>query len=361
MRQTLEIGLQALHGTDEQRGAVDLLGEAGVQLGLAGRLDLTLAPNGEELERLSAEVDEVGRILRSYLDRLEADPRQLEDVESRLLTFADLKRKYGETVEAILDYLEQARSRLDTGERGEALLAELAAREEQIVARLSEAAVSLSESRQAAAKPLADQVERELRELGMSGAKLRVAVHQQADPAGIPWSVEGGPERVAVDPTGADRVEFLFSANPGEPPRPLARIASGGELSRVALAMKAVLARADRRPTLIFDEVDTGVGGRLAPVVGQKLWSLTGTHQVLCVTHLPQVAAYADEHLVVAKRVEGESTRTAVQLLEADARVIELAAMLGDAHSVATAAAARELIAASSAWKRGQKTQRRSA
>jgi DNA repair protein RecN (Recombination protein N) len=340
---------------------VDLLGEASVQLSSAYRLDPSLVRSSEELERLTAEVDEVARGLRSYLDQLETDPRQLEDVESRLLTFAELKRKYGETVDAILEYLEQARRRLDTGERGEALLAELAAREEQTVAALSEAAQGLSRARLAAAEPLANEVEQELRELGMGGAQLRVAVHQQSDAGGIPWSAEGGPERVAVDATGADRIEFLFSANPGEPPRPLARIASGGELSRVALAMKAVLARADRRPTLIFDEVDTGVGGRLAPVVGQKLWSLTGSHQVLCVTHLPQVASFADEHLVVAKRVEGDATRTTVQPVEADARVAELAAMLGDARSNATAAAARELMASSAAWKRDRSGRRRKA
>jgi DNA repair protein RecN (Recombination protein N) len=187
-----------------------------------------------------------------------------------------------------------------------------------------------------------------------------VALTQQPDPKGIQWPGLDGDSRVAVDSTGADRVEFLFSANPGEPPRGLGRIASGGELARVALALKAVLARVDQRTTLIFDEVDVGVGGRSAPVVGQKLWELTRSHQVLCITHMPQVAAYADQHLVVTKRSEGESTRTVVDRLAETERVAELAAMLGgSAESQAAMANARELLARSSSWKSGRSEARK--
>jgi DNA repair protein RecN (Recombination protein N) len=158
--------------------------------------------------------------------------------------------------------------------------------------------------------------------------------------------------RVAGDQTGADRIEFLFSANPGETPRGLGRIASGGELARVALALKAVLARVDQRGTLVFDEIDVGVGGRSAAVVGQKLWQLTRTHQVLCITHMPQVAAYADQHLVVAKRVDDGSTRTAVDPLSRTQRVAELAAMLGGVPgSKAAEANARDLLSRSERWK----------
>jgi DNA repair protein RecN (Recombination protein N) len=187
----------------------------------------------------------------------------------------------------------------------------------------------------------------------MAGARFEIALEQQHDPDGIEWPADSDEARcVAVDATGADRVEFLFSANPGEPPRGLGRIASGGELARVALAFKAVLARVDQRATLIFDEIDVGVGGRSAPIVGQKLWELTRGHQVLCITHMPQVAAYADQHLVVAKRVDGESTRTTVDPVSGPERIAELAAMLGGGPgSQAAEANARELLLRSEAWK----------
>jgi DNA repair protein RecN (Recombination protein N) len=198
-----------------------------------------------------------------------------------------------------------------------------------------------------------EAVLRELKDLNMAGARFEVAFEQQPDSDGIDWPGDSAEsQRVAVEATGADRVEFLFSANPGEPPRGLGRIASGGELARVALGLKAVLARVDQRATLIFDEIDVGVGGRSAPVVGQKLWDLTRTHQVLCITHLPQVAAYADQHVVVAKRVDGESTRTTVERVSGPERIAELAAMLGGGPgSQAAEANARELLLRSDNWK----------
>jgi DNA repair protein RecN (Recombination protein N) len=149
------------------------------------------------------------------------------------------------------------------------------------------------------------------------------------DPAGLPVKHDGKPRTLAFDATGIDRIEFLIAPNAGEAPKGLGRIASGGELARVGLALKTALSRVDRRATLIFDEVDTGVGGRSAPVVGEKLWALTSEHQVLCVTHMPQVAAYADAHLVVAKGADEGSSRVEVRTLEQSERVEELAQMLG--------------------------------
>jgi DNA repair protein RecN (Recombination protein N) len=352
LREAAEQAILALQGLDEQRGAADLLGEAAIHLRDATRTDPDLEPAAETLERLAADAEETARDLRRYLDVLEADPRQLEDVEARFLAIADLKRKYGESVEAILAYLDQARGRLATAERGEELLAELDVRDASLREQVGRAAYELSRSRTAAAEGLTGAVEAELRDLHMAGARFGVALQQQADPDGIDWPPDSASGRVAVDSTGADRLEFLFSANPGEPPRPLGRIASGGELARVALALKAVLSRVDQRGTLIFDEIDVGVGGRSAGVVGEKLWQLTRTHQVLCVTHMPQVAAFADQHLVVAKRVEGDRTRTAVEALADADRVAELAAMLGGAPgSQAAEANARELLTRSERWK----------
>ena len=352
LRQDVEQALLLLAGQDEQRGAVDLLAEAGGLCTDAGRLDPSLAPAAEALERLGTEADELGRDLRRYLDQLEADPAQLEQIEARFLLLADLKRKYGDTVEAVLGYLEQARARLSTAEHGEAMLAELAEREAALRVEVGSAAQSLSSARAKASRALTKEVERELRDLNLGSARVDVAQLQQPDPDGVPWSTEADPERrVAVDQTGGDRVELLFSANPGEPPRALGRIASGGELARVALALKAVLARVDGRATLIFDEVDVGVGGRSAPVVGQKLCELTRTHQVLCITHMPQVAAFADQHLVVQKRTAGEVTTTAVETLAGDERIAELAAMLGGSGSRAAEANARELLSRSETWK----------
>jgi DNA repair protein RecN (Recombination protein N) len=353
LRQAVELASLALQGQDERRGAVELLAEAARQCGDGGRLDPSLEPPGQALERLASEAEELGRELRHYLEALEADPRQLEQIEARFLLLADLKRKFGESVEAVLAYLDQARARLATAERGQALLSEIDQREELLREQVGVAARALSKARKAAVAALSREVEGELEDLNLAGASFSAALGQQSDPNGIPWPTSSGPEGlVGVDATGADRVEFLFSANPGEPARPLARIASGGELARVALALKAVLARVDQRATLIFDEVDVGVGGRSAQVVGQKLWQLTRTHQVLCITHLPQVAAFADQHLVVQKRVEGASTRTGVEAVDGRARVAELAAMLGGGPGGGAAEAnAGELLARSEVWK----------
>jgi DNA repair protein RecN (Recombination protein N) len=361
LREAAEQAILALQGADEARGAVDLLGEASAHCRDASRADVSLESAAEVLERLASEAEEAARDLRHYLDRLEADPRQLEDAEARSLTIADLKRKYGESVEAVLDYLAQARARLATVERGDELLAELDERERGLRAEVSRAALELSGGRTRAADGLRAEVERELQDLNMSGARFAASLERQADPAGIEWpGSDGEPTRVAVDSSGADRLEFLFSANPGEPPRGLGRIASGGELARVALALKAVLARVDQRGTLIFDEIDVGVGGRSASVVGQKLWRLTGTHQVLCITHMPQVAAYADQHFVVAKRSDGATTSTAVEPVSGPKRVAELAAMLGgEPESEAAEANARELIARSESWKRANRAARK--
>ena len=269
------------------------------------------------------------RALRRYLDTIEDDPEQLQAVEERLLALADLKRKYGDTIEEILAYAERARARLEAVERQDQILAELEARREELRAAAGALAGELAARRAAAAVELQAAVEAELADLNMRGTRFVAHFERTDDPAGLPVEIDGRPRVLAFDATGVDRVEFLIAPNPGEEPKGLGRIASGGELARVALALKTALSRVDRRATLIFDEVDTGVGGRSAPVVGEKLWGLTSEHQVLCVTHMPQVAAYADAHLVVAKGADAGSSRVEVRSLERHERVDELAAMLG--------------------------------
>ena len=212
---------------------------------------------------------------------------------------------------------------------------------------------TLAARRMAAAVELQMAVEVELADLNMRGTRFVTQIERSDDPAGLPVEIDGRPRTLAFDATGVDRVEFLIAPNPGEVPKGLGRIASGGELARVALALKTALSRVDRRATLIFDEVDTGVGGRSASVVGEKLWGLTSEHQVLCVTHMPQVAAYADAHLVVAKGADEGASRVEVRSLERHERVGELAVMLGgDLGGQGARRNARELLDGARARKR---------
>ncbi|MGE3267953.1 MAG: DNA repair protein RecN [Chloroflexota bacterium] len=329
LRTAVHTAWTAISGDDERPGAHDLVGQAALACEHVGSIDPTLATHGEALDAISEQLDDVARGLRRYLDTIEDDPEALQAVEDRLLTLADLKRKYGDTVTEILAYVEQARSKLEAVERQDQILAELDARREKLRQQAGTLAQTLSNRRTAAALELQAVVEAELADLNMRGTRFITQIAHVDDQAGLPVHLDGHPRVLAFDQTGVDRVEFLIAPNAGEEPKGLGRIASGGELARVGLALKTALSRVDRRATLIFDEVDTGVGGRSAPVVGEKLWGLTSEHQVLCVTHMPQVAAYADAHLVVAKGASEGSSRVEVRTLEPGERVAELAEMLG--------------------------------
>ncbi|MDP8923650.1 MAG: DNA repair protein RecN, partial [Chloroflexota bacterium] len=330
----------AITGDEDHSGAADLVGQGSLALGGVVSIDPALNDQVELLDAAATQLDDAARALRKYLDGIEDDPEGLQVVEERLLLIADLKRKYGDTIEAIGAYAERARSRLEAVERQDELIAQLDARRGELRAQVGALAGELSMRRRAAAAELERAVVAELRDLNMR-ARFVVRMEQADDTAGVPVAL-AGPERrdgaeggadaqrsLAFDLTGVDRVEFLIAPNPGEEPKGIGRIASGGELARIALALKTVLSRVDRRGTLIFDEVDTGVGGRSAPVVGEKLWALTGEHQVFCVTHMPQVAAYADAHQVVAKGTDERSTRVVVRSLSPEERAEELAQMLG--------------------------------
>ncbi len=363
-------------GERQTPSATDLLGTALRSLAEAARLDPSLEPLLKDGEGISFQLEELARQLRAYQAEIEYSPRRLQEVEERLALIRRLERKYGETVEDVLAYAEEAKRELDTITHSDERIQELEAEEETLLAALSSRALELSERRREAAEELARRVERELADLNMEGARFGVMFDRRPDPEGVrlPDSASGlafrvsssgvesmaaldddGAQRVAFDRSGIDRVEFLVSANPGERLKPMVRVASGGETSRLMLALKTVLSRVDETPTLVFDEIDQGIGGRVGATVGEKLWGLaTGTdsaslqHQVLCVTHLPQLASFGDQHLRVEKQIErtdeGERTVARVRPLEGDGRVQELAQMLGGAGRAAQRSA-EEILA----------------
>jgi DNA repair protein RecN (Recombination protein N) len=334
----------ALHGDDETGGATDRLAEAAAACADAARFDAALLAQVETLNAAVALAEDVASALREYVEEIDADPAALERTTERLFLIADLKRKYGETVAEVLEYAEDARGRLDDLAHRDDRLLELEATEKRLLQDLGSAAAALSSARTRAAASLQKETECELADLRLAGARFAVTVARVDDPSGVP--VDG--RVVAFDASGVDRVEFLLSANAGAEPRSMARVASGGELSRIALALKTILARAETRSTLIFDEIDVGIGGRTAPVVGEKLWRIAASgRQVLCVTHMPQVAAFADAHYVVSREPGG----TRVQMLDAAGRLDELAAMLGGTVSDATRESARELLARAARFK----------
>lgn len=280
----------------------------------AARVDESLAPLADSLRPAVIAVQEAAHELRHYLGRLEADPRRLEDVENRLAQIEKLKRKYGTTIEEILAFLEQVKSQLDAVETAGERRAALEASIRELEAAYREQAAKLRALRQKAARKLDKAVEAELSGLAMAGTSFRVRL-SPAEPAAH----------------GLDAVEFLVSANVGEEPRPLDKVASGGELSRIALALKTCVApraSSNGARTLVFDEVDAGVGGAAGETVGRRLKTLSRSSQVLCVTHLAQIAGFADHHYAVSKRESGGRTQAEVEHLTGDGRVREIARMV---------------------------------
>jgi DNA repair protein RecN (Recombination protein N) len=344
-------------GTEEQAAAVDLLQIAARALAALVRLDPSIGALGEAADAVTFQIEDLTESLRDYRDGIEFNPRRLNQVDDRLALIHSLQRKYGDTVEDVLAFAERARQELDNIEHSEERIAEFEAEEDQLLHQIGQIGVDLSAQRREAGERLAAGIEAELDELSMTGAEFGIDIAWRDDPEGA--YVEG--RRVAFDLTGLDHVEFLVAPNVGEPLKPLVRIASGGETSRLMLALKTVLAQADRTPTLIFDEIDAGIGGRVGSIVGHKLWGLTTgdgslacRHQVLCVTHLPQLASYGDLHLGVRKGIVGDRTVTAVQYLGGDEREQEIAGMLG-AITVRTRASAREMLASSQKVKEGNR------
>jgi len=327
-------------GSAEAPSTSDLLGQAAAALEALSRIDQAKASLAESVQMALDNLAEVARELRAYNDSIEFNPHRLEQAEERLDLIQRLKRKYGGSIEAVLEFARAARQELEQISHAGERIAELEEREGELLTTLAGQAGVISQWRKQAAGALAIAVERELDDLNMAGAKFAVDIHLQPDPKGL--QLEDG-SRVSYDETGIDRVEFLIAPNIGEGLKPLVKIASGGETSRLMLALKKTLIQADSIPTLIFDEIDQGIGGRVGAVVGEKLWALGRQHQVLCVTHLPQLAAFGDQQLSVSKGVDAGRTITSVRPLTGEARMEELARMLGAVTPV-NLEAAREIL-----------------
>jgi DNA repair protein RecN (Recombination protein N) len=337
-------GLQETVGLlyEEPQSATSRLGRAATLLRDLSRYEPDAAASIEALEGAQAYLEDVVGRARALRDRAVFDPDRLEQIDARLDAIVKLKRKYGDSVAAILAHRQEVAAALDRITRHDAIAEEMERAVTEAAAAAGTEATALSAARTRAAERLERLVQKEIRGLGMEHGRFRVALRREPAAAG---ELASGPEGWRVGPRGAESVELLLSANPGEDLRPLAKVVSGGELSRVMLAAKTVLAAADDVPVLVFDEVDAGIGGRVADVVGQKLAASAAGRQVLCVTHLAPIAAYAGQHLLVEKRVARGATRTTVTRLPAAARVDELARMLGGERvTEASRRHARELL-----------------
>lgn len=317
---------QALFGVEDGSAASDRLSVAALALARLVKIDQAAQDMATLAESLSIQAEELGRGLGDYRETLEFDPARLTEAQLRFDLIQNLKRKYhGETIDELLAAAQEARRELAQIEHSEEHIGQLRAQEEKLLREMGAAGAALSRARAEAADRLSRAIELELGDLKMEQARFGVSIEQVEDPQGAIV----GETRYAFDSTGIDRVEFLIAPNVGEPLKPVVRIASGGETSRIMLALKTVLSRADQTPTLIFDEIDQGIGGRIGAIVGQKLWSLSGDHQVLVVTHLPQLAGFGDTHFKVDKQVVSKRTTAIVSRMEGDARVEELSAMIG--------------------------------
>lgn len=330
-----------LQGADDA-GVLEELRTALTELRALRDYDDSVKPLETRLDTVYYELEDVALQLSAYRDGLDASPGRLSTVGARLDLIYQLKRKHGDTVSDVLRYHEEAREKLRRITGGAESIRNLAQALRGELRDAAEQAMALSDKRRIAARELEKRVVAELAELGMEKAEFHVRVEPVEAPNGL---IKSGEKSYKLGAGGVDDVEFLIAPNLGETPRPLNRIASGGEISRVMLALKTVLAEMDRVSTLVFDEVDSGIGGATAAVVGRKLRQLAESRQVVCITHLPQIAAMADRHFRVEKRVEGDRTRTTATRLNEESRVAELAQMLGG-ETETSRAHARELMRA---------------
>ena len=333
-------------GDENGEAVLDLIGQAQREMAALLRMDDTLAEEAARLDESFYRLEDITAAVRRYAEAIEFNPEKLAQIEERLALLRRLQRKYGGDLAEVIAYARRAEAELARLEGSDERIAALEAEEQALLHEAAALAGELSAARVEAARRLAAGVEAELAALRMEEARFAVRFRRRTAPNGLPaitlpaeetvtstgrTLIEGrtdGP--LAFDATGIDEVAFLIAPNRGEGFGPLQRIASGGETARLMLALKTVLARADETPTLIFDEIDQGIGGRIGAIVGEKLWRLTQEgHQVLCVTHLPQLAAFGDRHFRVGKRTEGGRTVTLVECLERPARAEELAQMLG--------------------------------
>jgi len=317
----------ALGGMEAGAGgasAEDAVATARRALANAMRMDPSIEPLGERLEMLESELRDLSASTADYLSELEIDPARLGIVEEKISRLESLRRKYGQSVEEMFAHRDEVAREIESLAGTDDRIRQLEGERTNAIEAANEASSKLSKARARAAKKLAKAVEGELGDLSMEGARFVVDLE--------PIAIDAQADGLQTGAGGRERPEFHFSANAGEAPRPIQKVASGGELSRLFLAIKNSLRRAARNMVIVFDEVDAGIGGAVAERVGRVLAELATEHQVLCITHLPQIAAFADRHFVVRKQARGGRTRTDVARVEGDLRVDELARMAGGEH-----------------------------
>jgi DNA repair protein RecN (Recombination protein N) len=326
-------------GRHPVRPIAEALGTVADALAELAKIDPNLGKLAEQAGELLYTAEDLASGVRDYRDAMEFDAARLDVIEDRLTLLREMQRRYHGSVEQILERAASAETEIDRLTHSDEHMAGLQEQERRLLNEVGELSGELSRQRYLVSERLAAAVAGAMRDLAMPYVRFQVALDCQEDPNGVPVSavqqpgVEPGDRPtgiryLAFDKTGVDKIEFMLSPNPGEPLKPLARIASGGESARLLLALKSILSRVDDVPTLVFDEVDVGVGGRAGQVVGEKLWGISEQHQVICITHLPQVAAFGDAHYAIAKLFSGERTRTTIQHLNDEERIAEIAAML---------------------------------
>jgi DNA repair protein RecN (Recombination protein N) len=314
-------------------------------------VDASLAAYREKLENGLADIEETAGDLKDYAEKVENSQEKLEDIERQIEALSILKRKYGNTIEAITAFRDKAAAELDALQNGQARRARLEAEQQNLKNEAAKKAEAVSLARRGAAEQLIHLVNEELADIGLEWAKFDIVLSRKEAPDGL--TISGG-KSCAFTADGIDKVEFQVATNPGEPMRSMAAIASGGETSRIVLAIKSALKVADPIPTLIFDEIDMGVGGRSADSVGRKLSTLSNFHQVLCITHLPQIACFGDSHFKLVKEIDSGRAATRVETVEGQNRLKELAAMLGsERNSSVMLKGAEALVKNADKWKSG--------
>lgn len=324
----------------DQPTVSDLFGQVVDSVNQLTAIDSSFEDTSERTNEIVQGVSDISHELRLYLENLEFQPDELDEVEERLGLIRTLKRKYGETIEKVLEHAEKAAEELEEITDRSEKIESLRQKEDRALRELSGLGQRLTQKRKEGAEKLTSKLESELADLKMAGARFRVDFQQEPDPQGL--TTDDG-RTIRFTRRGMETVEFLIETNPGEGLKPLAKVASGGETARLMLAIKSVLADADQIASLVFDEIDQGIGGRIGSVVGEKLSKLADQHQVFCITHLPQLASYGEQHLQVMKEVSGERTRILVREVSGREREKELAQMLGGI-SENNLRAARELL-----------------
>ncbi|MBN1350030.1 DNA repair protein RecN [candidate division KSB1 bacterium] len=332
---------------DSEGSAYELLARAGEQLEELKEIDSRLANLNNECESAKIIVDEIAKVLQHYSSGIEFNPDRLEEIRERLNLFSGLKKKYGGSIDEVLKRRDELRQELDNFANFDSSIAKLKKNFETARQELSELCIKLSEARKNKASLLEQMIVKHLERLGMQRTEFKVAIEHTPDEHGF---VALNGKRLKTTARGIDNVEFLIAVNPGSAVKPLARVASGGELSRIMLALKSVQAESDRLPVMIFDEIDIGVSGRIAQAVGRSLKNLSKSHQIICITHLPQIASMSDSHYIVEKIFENDHTRTSIKKLSGEEWAMAIAKLLGGEKITDThIRSAKQLIAEAAA------------